>query len=66
MTSLKSSMKNATEFKIGQHRSTSTEETERIRKLAQEIFERRGREPGHELEDWLEAERRVKKELRRY
>ena len=30
-----------------------------IRCLAQELYERRGGAPGHELDDWLEAERRV-------
>jgi hypothetical protein len=30
---------------------------------AQELYEKRGRIPGHEMDDWLEAERIVKKEL---
>ena len=29
---------------------------EEIRKRAYELFEARGREEGHELEDWLRAE----------
>ncbi len=37
----------------------SPEDQERIRKKAQELYERRGRQPGHELEDWLEAEKIV-------
>jgi hypothetical protein len=34
-----------------------------IRKRAYELFEARGRELGHELEDWLQAEREIKKHL---
>ncbi len=30
-----------------------------IRVRAYELFERRGGEPGHELDDWLEAERQL-------
>ena len=30
-----------------------------IRAKAYELFERRGGEPGHELDDWLEAEREL-------
>ena len=30
-----------------------------IRRLAQELYVRRGGVPGNELDDWLEAERRV-------
>lgn len=33
---------------------------EQIRLIAQQIYEKRGAKPGHELDDWLEAERRVK------
>ena len=32
---------------------------EAIRKKAYELYEQRGCEPGHELEDWLEAKRLV-------
>jgi hypothetical protein len=31
-----------------------------IHKRAYEIFEKRGRLPNHELDDWLQAEREVK------
>lgn len=34
---------------------------EMIRRRAYQIFECRGREPGHELEDWLQAEHETKK-----
>ena len=33
----------------------------KIREVAQSLYEKRGRVPGHELDDWLEAERIVKK-----
>ena len=32
---------------------------QRIAELAYQLYEKRGRQPGRELEDWLEAERRV-------
>lgn len=32
---------------------------EDVRKKAYELFEKRGREPGHELEDWFNAEKLV-------
>ena len=30
-----------------------------IRKRAYQLFEMRGRQPGHELDDWLRAEREI-------
>ena len=39
--------------------SLSPELAERIAQRAYEIAERRGFSPGHELDDWLEAEREV-------
>lgn len=33
---------------------------EAIRRLAQQNYEKRGRVPGHALDDWLKAERMVK------
>ena len=35
----------------------------RIARKAYDLFERRGRNEGHDVEDWLEAERLVKEEL---
>ena len=32
---------------------------QRVAELAYQLYEERGRQPGHELDDWLEAERRV-------
>lgn len=39
---------------------SEAEMTERIRKKAQELWERRGRVMGKDLEFWLEAEKLVK------
>ena len=33
---------------------------EQITRRAYELYEQRGGEPGHEQEDWLEAERQVR------
>jgi len=36
---------------------------ERVARKAYELYQQRGEEPGHNLEDWLTAERLVKEEL---
>ena len=36
-----------------------------IRRRAYELYELRGREDGHEMEDWLRAEEDVTRNLRR-
>jgi hypothetical protein len=33
---------------------------ERITRRAYELYEQRGRQAGHELEDWLQAEREIR------
>ncbi len=33
------------------------ETQQKIAEIAYRLYEERGKEPGHELEDWLEAER---------
>ncbi len=38
---------------------------EHIRQRAYELYEARGREQGHELEDWLRAEEEVRRSPRR-
>ncbi len=44
--------------------SMSQEQTnEMIRKKAQEIYEKSGRKPGRDTDNWLEAERIVNKQL---
>lgn len=35
-------------------------DTDEITRVAYELFERRGRVHGHDLEDWLEAERIIR------
>ncbi|OQA56792.1 MAG: hypothetical protein BWY42_00825 [Candidatus Omnitrophica bacterium ADurb.Bin277] len=40
---------------------TEAELTERIREKAKELWEKKGRVQGQDLEIWLEAERLVKK-----
>ncbi|HNW39716.1 MAG TPA: DUF2934 domain-containing protein [Candidatus Omnitrophota bacterium] len=39
--------------------------SDKIRKRAQELFEKRGNRPGDALTDWLEAEKQIKAELRK-
>ena len=39
--------------------------SDKIRKRAQELFEKRGSAPGDALTDWLEAEKQIKSELRK-
>lgn len=36
---------------------------ERIARKAYALFEQRGREVGHEVDDWLEAERMIREEM---
>ncbi len=46
--------------------SINKEQTnEMIQKKAQEIYEKNARKPGRDLDNWLEAERIVKKHLGR-
>ena len=45
-------------------RATSTDTTttdEEIRRHAYELYERHGRQDGREMDDWLEAEREIRK-----
>ena len=37
--------------------------TAEVRKAAYQLFEKRGRKPGNELADWLEAEKIVRKQF---
>ena len=36
--------------------------TGQIRKIAKDLYEKRGRQPGHAMDDWLQAEKIVKKQ----
>lgn len=47
-------------FSSRQEQNVSTISEEDIRRRAYELAEVRGFEPGHEVEDWLEAEKTVK------
>ena len=38
---------------------SSADLTEQVRSRAYELYERRGREDGHELNDWLQAESEI-------
>lgn len=37
----------------------TADEKERVAKRAYELYEQRGRQPGHETEDWLQAESEI-------
>jgi len=37
-----------------------------VRKRAYELFEKRGRQPDHELDDWLQAEEEIEHHLGRH
>lgn len=41
----------------------SDEVRERIAKKAYDLYEQRGRQPEHDVEDWLKAEELVRKEM---
>ncbi len=43
---------------------TAENAPEFIRKRAYQLFEMRGRQPGHELDDWLHAEREIESRFR--
>jgi hypothetical protein len=47
------------------HEPDEAEFKQRVAKRAYELFEQRGGGPGHELEDWVQAERLVREELSR-
>jgi Protein of unknown function (DUF2934) len=44
----------------GTGRCTEINLPDEIRKRTYELFEARGCHPGHEMDDWLEAEREIK------
>lgn len=37
--------------------------TEAIRKKAQELYEKSGRRPGRDMDNWLEAEKMIRSEM---
>ncbi len=57
-----------TSFKLDKSSSASmTKEDLKklIEKKAYELYEKRGRKPGHSFDDWLEAERIIKGKMSR-
>ena len=57
-----------TVFKLGRSSNpTMTKEdlSKLVEKKAFELYEKRGRKPGHAMNDWLEAERIIKGKLSR-
>ncbi len=57
-----------TSFKLGRSSNpTMTKEDmgKLIGKKAYELYEKRGKKPGHSVDDWLEAERIIKGKLSR-
>lgn len=54
-------MQNPTTKKPSTFRRTAVEDNleEQIRTRAYELYEARGRQEGHDLEDWLEAEAEI-------
>ena len=40
--------------------ATSSIDPQEVSRMAYELYEQRGREDGHDLEDWLKAERIVR------
>lgn len=52
--------------KVNTKTAVSKEEvTQMIRKKAQELYEKSGRKPGRDMENWLEAERIISSQLKR-
>lgn len=55
-------MAKTTSFKLDRSSSSISKEdlTKLIEKKAYELYEKRGRQGGHAIDDWLEAERIIK------
>ena len=45
---------------VQQENGTRNVDAEEVARVAYSLYEQRGREDGHDLEDWLEAERIVR------
>ena len=55
-----------TTFKLGKSSNPSMTKEDickLVEKKAYELYDKRGRKPGHSMDDWLEAERIVKGKL---
>ena len=55
--------KQTSSTKISQKSLNQGQLTEKIQKVAYELYEKRGRTPYNELADWFEAEKQIKKEF---
>jgi Protein of unknown function (DUF2934) len=53
-------MKSPATYKQSQRNEADNGTEHLIQERAYELFLKRGQQPGHELEDWLQAEREVK------
>ena len=49
---------------IAQSKALSSEDHTRVEELAYALYEQRGRKDGHDLEDWFNAEQRIKEQGR--
>jgi hypothetical protein len=47
---------------INQTTESTSDLQEQIRRRAHELYEQRGRDDGHEIDDWLQAESEVTKQ----
>ncbi|OGU20643.1 MAG: hypothetical protein A3K13_00350 [Gemmatimonadetes bacterium RIFCSPLOWO2_12_FULL_68_9] len=56
------SKKKAQSTKPGRQQPRPAPAEDDVRSLAYRIYQARGGEPGHELEDWLQAERELRGE----
>ena len=52
----------ASSSKVSKRSSSQKDLTEEVRKIAYSLFEKRGCALGRDLDDWLEAERQLKKQ----
>jgi len=52
-------MKSQTMHNSAEQNKTAKGEEQSIQRRAYELYLNRGQEPGHELEDWLRAEREI-------
>ncbi|OGL46836.1 MAG: hypothetical protein A2149_05045 [Candidatus Schekmanbacteria bacterium RBG_16_38_11] len=50
--------------KASQRSSSQKDLSEEVRKVAYGLYEKRGCTPGRDLDDWLEAEKQIKKRIK--
>ena len=64
-TEVVSGKKKASIKKPTQAKTDSNEFQQRVQKVAQELFEKSGHIPGRDMDNWFEAEKKVKEETAR-